>query len=255
MDFSIKVNKKGSIVGHTAAIYSLCEGIGDDTVISGAGDKYVVEWNFLNGKQEKFVAHLSSPVFALYHHKTAKQLWIGTANGQVHVIDINSKKEIHAFKAHQSHVFYLEFNSGTGLIYSSGGDGCVCVFDPQNLKLLEIKKFSTSKIRSFAFNEDKIFLAEGNGLSILAKAETLEEILRFQSHNLATNCHLFNPKKNCLMTAGRDAYINGWTLSGNPEKIISIPAHNFAIYKMISLNKFSLFATASRDKNIKIWDY
>jgi WD40 repeat protein len=33
-----------------------------------------------------------------------------------------------------------------------------------------------------------------------------------------------------------------------------IPAHNFAIYRLLSLKTDTLFASASRDKTIKLWD-
>jgi WD40 repeat protein len=36
--------------------------------------------------------------------------------------------------------------------------------------------------------------------------------------------------------------------------IKSIPAHNFAIYKIVFHPKENIFGTASRDKNIKIWN-
>jgi len=41
----------------------------------------------------------------------------------------------------------------------------------------------------------------------------------------------------------------------NFEEVKSIPAHNFAIYDIVFDPSGKYFATASRDKSVKIWDY
>jgi WD40 repeat protein len=47
--------------------------------------------------------------------------------------------------------------------------------------------------------------------------------------------------------------LNIWQ-TDNYELIKSIPAHNWAIYDIVFNPDTTLFATASRDKTIKIWD-
>jgi WD40 repeat protein len=47
--------------------------------------------------------------------------------------------------------------------------------------------------------------------------------------------------------------LNIWQV-GSYEIIKSIPAHNWAIYDIAYSPNSNLFATASRDKTLKIWD-
>jgi WD40 repeat protein len=47
--------------------------------------------------------------------------------------------------------------------------------------------------------------------------------------------------------------LNIWSVE-NYELIKSIPAHNWAIYDIVFSPDATLFATASRDKTVKIWD-
>jgi len=63
----------------------------------------------------------------------------------------------------------------------------------------------------------------------------------------------YSPDGKFLLTGGRDAHLNIWQ-TDSYELIKSIPAHNWAIYDIVFNPDTTLFATASRDKTIKIWD-
>lgn len=63
----------------------------------------------------------------------------------------------------------------------------------------------------------------------------------------------YSPDAKTLVSGGRDAHLNFWNVS-DYTLIKSVPAHNFAIYDIVFSPDKSLFATASRDKTIKIWD-
>ena len=57
---------------------------------------------------------------------------------------------------------------------------------------------------------------------------------------------------NILYSGGKDALLKVFDLSLNQTNKI-IPAHNYAIYDIIHLNK-SIILSCSRDKTIKVWD-
>ena len=61
-------------------------------------------------------------------------------------------------------------------------------------------------------------------------------------------CH----DQNILYSGGKDALLKVFNLSLNHTNKI-IPAHNYAIYDIIQLNK-SIILSCSRDKTIKVWD-
>ncbi|MBC7862734.1 MAG: WD40 repeat domain-containing protein, partial [Bacteroidia bacterium] len=182
------------------------------------------------------------------------QLWVGTGNGHIHIIDTLKKEEIHAFRFHKLTVFDIKYSEKLKLVFSVGGDGILNVYDPQNLKHLHSIKLSDAKMRSLDFFENEILLAEGSGKTIVLNAETLQIKTEFQSHEHATNCFLTDEKSHTLFSGGRDAHLKLWDLKNNFSLIRSIPAHNFAIYKIIDLEPLEIIASASRDKTFKLWN-
>ena len=56
------------------------------------------------------------------------------------------------------------------------------------------------------------------------------------------------------MSGGKDAHLNFWDVKSY-SLLKSVPAHNFAIYDITFSPDHKLFATASRDKTLKIWDF
>lgn len=249
----MRANRKFIFHGHAAAVYALCEGLRKGTVISGGGDKHIAQWDLSNGTQDKFTARFPSSVFSLLHLKELSQLWVGTASGIIHVLDIKLKKEIHAFSFHKAQVFDIRFSVYDNLVYSCGGDGTISVFDPIKLTSVHFRKFSENKIRSLDFFQDWIFLAEGSGKTILLSRRQFEPVHFFQSDKFATNCFYVDHMNGRLISGGRDAHIKVWDLTKDFEPVMSFPAHHFAIYKILRAVNHRFFITASRDKTIKLW--
>jgi WD40 repeat protein len=123
-----------------------------------------------------------------------------------------------------------------------------------------MKKLSLKKVRSIDFNDttSEIAVALGDSNVLIFDLHTLEYKKDFIAHQLGekiigANIVRYSPDGKFLLTGGRDAYLNIWSVE-NYELIKSIPAHNWAIYDIVFSPDGSLLATASRDKTVKIWD-
>ena len=249
----MKARRKFISAGHATSIYALCPGVIPGTIISGSGDKHIAQWNVKDGTQDKFSARFPSPVFSLLHLKSFSQLWVGTANGHIHVLDTDKKQEIHAFAFHSAQVFDISFSAADNAVFTCAGDGTVAVFDPHKLCNLHFRKFSENKIRSLDFYDDLILLAEGSGKTILIQSDQFQPLRSFQTDKFATNCYYVDKSNRRLVSGGRDAHLRMWDLAVDFQPLMDFPAHHFAIYKILYAENHHFFITASRDKSIKIW--
>lgn len=246
MMFSIQ--KLNDYKGHVAAIHCVAEDA-EGNLYSGGVDKHIIKWNKKDPDKAFILAKTPEAIYSLYYHSASHQLFIGTSLGKIHVIDIESKKEIKLFHHHQKQVFNLTEHNG--LLYTLGGDGAMSVINLNTLQTQKIIQYSNDKIRSIDFKANLIAIACGDSTVKIIDGESYQLKHQFVAHQKSCNVVKFHPTKNQLMSAGWDAHLNVWNESF--ELLQSIPAHNFAIYSIVFSPNNSLFATASRDKTIKLW--
>jgi WD40 repeat protein len=129
----IKITKLNQFTGHKDCVYSLSPSINDNCFYSGAGEGYVVEWNLLEKTDGILICQVPRPVYSLLLLKNKKQLLIGSAQGNLHVVDLTINKEIKNIEAHTLGIFDIKLHNNT--IITSGGDGKINIFNADDFTL------------------------------------------------------------------------------------------------------------------------
>ena len=237
--------KKLEIREHAGAIYSLA--FDGQFVYSASADHYVTRWNIETGIQDKFAIRFDKPVYTIHTEKS--RLFAGCNNGDLHVFDLQSRQEVKFFTQHRAAIFSMCVNSRVNHFYAGDAEGNLSIWDIDTLKLLSFLPLGCGKIRDIGLSEsnEHILIAAANGQLILLESNTLNEVDRFLAHNEAcTSVLSFDDQ---VLTGGKDAYLRLWSSGG--EMIKAIPAHLFAVYRLIDMN--GSLISASRDKTIKVW--
>lgn len=243
--------------GHQGSIYSIIYADSPNTFYSAGGDKMVVQWNLNNPEEGVLIAKADDVIYSLCLIKISSILLIGQAQGGVHIVDLKTKKEMRLLKLHSAPVFSIIIDPSNNYIFTLGGDGVLHILDIENFKLIKSLKISTGKLRSVIFNEQKNIAYVGCGEGAIQEIYLNDFSLghRWMAHQegFSVNCLYLLKNNSLLLTGSRDAHLNGFDVN-DYQKLISIPAHNYAIYD-IALNVNNTFlATASRDKTVKIWN-
>jgi WD40 repeat protein len=250
------VQKLHHFTGHQGAVYALEASPEKDFFFSGSGDSYVTRWNADGKVNPEAVIRAQATVYSLCLMREKNLLAIGESSGTLHVVDLNSKKEIHNIVFHTAGIYDIKFSQRYQRLFTAAGDGSMGVWDEEGFKLLFSKKLCEQKVRAVAVS-DKHSLAAfacGDGTIAVYNADSLAEVIRFSAHELSANSIAFHPGGKHLLTGGRDAFLRIWNIENNFELEKEIPAHNYAIYKIMFNTSGTLFATASRDKTAKVWD-
>ena len=74
----IEVKKKGTLTGHSGAVYALEQGASSSLLYSGSSDKFIALWNLDTLQPEKFAAQFPSIVYAICHIPQKNILLVGT---------------------------------------------------------------------------------------------------------------------------------------------------------------------------------
>jgi len=240
------------INGHVGAIYS-CTKL-DHFLFTGGADKIIAKWNIETGVQENFSIKLSASTYSI---KIIKDniLAIGLSNGDLHLIDVLLKKEVKFFKQHKTSIFSVQTNLFKSHFYTSDLDGNLAIWDSKTFALLLYLPLNCGKIRSISHNSD------GSCIALACQDETIRvfetqfynEVYNSRKHKDGATSVIFHPKNNdLLISGGKDALLKVFNWRNN-EVLSQFPAHNFAVYDIITFEKQNIFVTASRDKSIKIW--
>lgn len=246
--------KLKEFIGHAAGVYSLASD--GRYIYSASADKYVARWDISSGEQDTFAIKFESPVYSICLAKNDRLLIAGLSNGNMHVFDLEKRIEIKFFTQHIKAVFVVAENKLKDQFYSADADGNLAVWDSEQLSLLLYFPLNCGKIRRLSVSEDGAFFAIASQDGFVRVFDTLyfNEISSFNAHKDGATSIMFHPLDSSkIFSGGKDALLKLWKWRSS-ELILEIPAHNYVIYDILSLNNGQNFATASRDKTIKIWN-
>jgi hypothetical protein len=251
----ITVKKIAQLTGHNAAIFCLSEGKNKRYFLSGAGDGWVAEWDFDNPDPGRLVAKVDTQVFSLCQLKGQNKFVVGNMNGGVHWIDPDNPAVTKNIAHHKKGVYNIR-QTGEKVL-TLGGEGLLTRWDATECRSLESYHLSNQALRCLDYCEAKNELAVGasdNNIYLL-DASTLELKQTIEgAHSNSIFTVRYSPDSTYLLSGGRDAHLNVWDTGQGFKKIDALPAHLFTVNDIAFHPKGHLFATASRDKTIKIWE-
>jgi WD40 repeat protein len=251
---NIVAEKKFHLTGHSGSIYSIIAGDSDHTFFSAGSEGVVVKWNLNDIESPIACAKVEGQIFALLYLKEMNHLVIGTMGGSMHVIDLNEKKEIHNITYHQQSIFDIQFFEDKILVCSK--DGTLTVWQASDYSLLKSIRISEVALRQLNSHPTKKELAIGssdNNIYILnADDFSVEKTLSAPENSVFSVC--YSNDGNYLLTGSRDAQLCIWNAEKNYSLMNKIPAHLYTINHITYISNGICFATAGRDKAVKIWD-
>lgn len=250
----VNIQKIAQLTGHSGSIYSLCPEFGESIIYSAGGDGIIAKWNIENFTSEGAMAKVNAITYSMLRIPESPYLLVGQNLGEVHVIDIESHKEVKLLQISAKGVFDLKYFPEFNLIFACTEDGIIASIDTATLKVTNHKKISSGKIRKINTSAigKNIILSCSDGYIREIDPFSLQSIQENKLSDWGVNCALFNPFNQMYVCGSRDARIR--ILDTSFQVIREIPAHNYAIYDIILLDDKKLFASASRDKTIKIWN-
>lgn len=250
----IKITQKGSIKGHSGAIYSMATSNEADTFYTSSGDCYIAGWNWEKQQQQNFSAKLNAAVYTIEFVPELNWLIGGTAAGTVNVIDLNTNKEIRVLQTGKEAIYKVFACIPYQLLFIGTGAGNFFVYNLPDLKHLTTLNFGAGKIRSIEFpgHKHELWVTTGLNRIVVLELPSLTLKAEISTNQDAINIIKFDEQNSRVLAGSRNAHIAYIDLNSYMEQK-QIPAHNFAIYDIAFNKELSVYATASRDKSFKLW--
>lgn len=252
---SISVQKQFELTGHSTGIYTVGPGRSPHTIFTGSGDNIVAEWDLIEQKVLPFAIKLDSTVYALAN-LPENQLAIGQGKGGIHIIDLQSRKELRHLAVHQKAIFDLRYLPRHNQLLAFSADGSLSVWAAGSFDLIRHIPVADLKMRRASVSHDGNWLVtSGNdGRLRVFDTEMYNEIYTFEAHEKSSNISVFTPDNRQLISGGWDGHLRVWDAHNGYKLLKEIAAHNYAVYDVVFSPGGEYLATASRDKTVKIWD-
>lgn len=240
------------IAEHSAALYAVTSIPDKNLLLTGGADKIVASWDLTTFENTPFSIKTNSAILNLSYIEEKQELLIGLFNGNFHVIDIATRKEIKFVPFHKTGLFSTYIDTEKKQLVLGSGDGTYSIWDYTNYTLLDKGKLSHGKIRCIEKVENNYILGTSEGALVKVNDTDYKVTIvqQFKEGN-GINSMLYLNKKDTLICGTKNAYLTAFHLSSQKE-IFSFPAHNWPIYSIADIGKNQI-ATCSRDKTIKIW--
>lgn len=245
----LKLEKVASYLGHKDAVFCLDYNPHSNQLLSGAGDGLLVSWYPNEHEDGKLIAQMPKPIWSMLSNPSLNQVFAGTSDGHIYIVDLDKKNENRCIIAHEKGVFSIKAHS---LFFVSGGGDGVLVFWSHQWDIIRSVQVSNKSIRDIQFcpNAKTIFVACSDGAVYRYDMEG-NLLATFPIHQLSVfSIVIWN---DYFCTGGRDASIKVWNYKTNTE-VKHIPAHWFHVHSLALSPDNMYLASSSMDKSIKIWD-
>lgn len=250
------MQKKAQFSGHQGAIYALEKGK-DNQFWSAGGDGWIVSWQLDNPDFGQLVARTEKSIFALRYLADTQQIVAGDRDGGVHFLWLDTPEKNKHIAHHQKGVFDIQYIDNQ--LLTLGADGCLTRWDLAHTRSVESIQLSAKSLRAFChlphIEAYAIAASDGNIYIIDAKTWDVRHTIR-AAHTPSVFCLSLSPDKRFLISGGRDALLKCWDILNGFELKSSVAAHLYTVNHIaFSPDNPAIFATASRDKTVKIWTF
>lgn len=245
-----------TISTHAGAVYGLSNGPTEDSFFSVSADHFAVLWKLDGLLQEPFAVKLEKPAYSILYIRQHNLLVVGNAEGAFHVIDFTLKKEIRLIAHHSKGIFDFAFDAADNQLLVAGGDGVLSVWSVPGFLPVRNIPLCDAKLRQLSIDSANNFVAVacGDGFVRVLDLVFFNETATIDAHSGGATAVAWHPHKPVLVTGGKDAHLKCWNINDVFTNVLSIAAHQFAIYSIVFDHTGKFCATASRDKSIKLWD-
>lgn len=247
----MKAKRKNQFEGHKGPLYALSQF--KDGILSGGSDRKVVEWNLKKG-EGGVLANSAAAIISLIYLEDRDLLLVGQMEGGVHVVDLKERKEIKYLKGHENYVFDIRYHPQKEELIFASGDGSFSVWSAKSFERLYHQELSQQKLRKIEFSAERseLLICRGDGIISRFNTEDYSEKGQIKG-NAGFNVARFSPDGQTILAGDKQAHLHSID-SGSGKILKSLPAHYWPIYDLQFSPSGKYFATASRDKTIKIWN-
>lgn len=255
MRTKLQVFQKARFAGHKGSIFAMTTDAQEKFLFSSGDDGIVAKWDIENPDNDAIgILKTAVPNYSLLFVEEYNYLVAGASDGRVSFIEVEKKEIVHIFRKVPTAVYELVYDKETDFLWILHGTGFVSVIKMSERKEVAYNRLSLAHLRCAKIYQNSIFIGASDGNIYQLDKHTFQSIKTWKAHENSVFSLFVLSENKILLSGGRDARLNVWDLQNECKNIENIPAHLSTLNHIALSPSGHLFATAGRDKTIKIWD-
>ncbi|MEZ4824720.1 MAG: hypothetical protein R3C61_00285 [Bacteroidia bacterium] len=253
---NITVSEKLEYTGHTGSVYAMTTSSDERWLFTAGDDGIVAKWDLYAGDdQGTGVMRTDRSVYSLLY-LPGDRLMAGTSDGTLYVCDLSSREILVKTNKSSAAIYNLWFDPGAGVIWCLQAKGGLTLYQSEDMREITHRQISDNNLRCVCESPEGTHMfvgASDNRIYVLEKNDA-SVAHSWEAHKNSVFALAVVPESGLLISGGMDAYLNVWDVKNQIKLIKSLPAHNFTVNDIVFSPDGKYFATASRDKSIKLWN-
>lgn len=249
-----QVEKLASLAGHTDCVYTLEQSGKKEIFFSAAGDGMVIKWDLKAPDIGNLIVKVPNSVYALCYVEKYNHLVVGQNFEGIHIIDLNTNKEIRSLKLDSCAFFDIKFYEDKLLV--GQGNGQVTIINYSPLEIIRKIQNSDKSARCIDINYACKEFAVGYSDHLIRIFDLKEYHLKYEveAHENSVFTVKYSSDSKYLYSGSRDARLKKWDVYEGYSLNNTVIAHMYAINNLTFSPDQNNFVTCSMDKTIKLWD-
>jgi WD40 repeat protein len=250
----VTVKKLHTFTGHRDSVYTLQPSDNDAVFFSAGGDGMVVQWNLATSDDGEVVARLPNSIYALHFHQPSGFLIAGQNYEGIHLLDWKHKREMGSLKLNKASIFDIQsvesrlfIGTGDGTLFVLDLDTLTVIdrikVSDKNVRTLTVNEKTNEIAVGSSDHHIRVF-----ELSTMLLKHDLH------AHTNSVFTVRYMPGRNFLLSGSRDARLKAWDMKAGYALAGEVVAHLYAINHLDFSPDLKHFVTCSLDKSIKVWD-
>jgi WD40 repeat protein len=253
-----RIHKIQEYAGHAGSLYGIAIDVGGNRLFTAGDDGLVVQWQIATAQQDGIALMRSArAIYALLYIPEKNMLVAGTSDGMVYIMDTVLGKNIETYRADTQPVYGLHYDVASEQLVILHSQGAISLYSLQDFRVNATIVVANAHLRSLCTlptAPQQLLIGTSENTILAFDIRARKTLHHWTAHENSVFALMAHPTGAYLLSGGRDAHLCVWDMQQNWAAIARIPAHNFTINDIAFAPNAALFATASRDKTIKIWD-
>ena len=242
-----------TLIGHTAAVFSIAFSPDGKTIASGSLDSTIRLWDVATSRHLHTLIGHTSDIQSVSFSPDGQTLASGSSDKTIRLWDVATSRHLHTLIGHTSDIQSVSFSPDGQTIISGSWDTTIRLWNAKAGTHKHTLTGHTSMVNSVSFSPDGQTIASGSAGICLWDRKIVTHKRTLTGHTSMVNSVSFSPDGQTIISGSWDTTIRLWNAKAGTYKR-TLTGHTHMVNSVSFSPDGQTIASGSADSTIRLWD-